>query len=572
MSTAVGFNTGFSSNLWGGFSPLANGGVAIRGDEKSAGIAGKISAGGDSVEISAAAYAAFANFSATAGAISAVDLSTKEGRAEQAKNYDALLAGLRDEYDEPEAMRRFDEIMRADGYELRIERGISGGINACDVEYIGGINFASGSAQFTESQIPQISAALSPTKPATNMSAYSSITAAEINGREEYWAETSVAYNVTASAKMSETFAAWRDRPVADDLQAQINFDLSEYMDKFRATGDASTLDSAAGVISNRMNNGQIAAVGVSADLATVAKTVLEKAGVTLAAGENLMFSFVEDGAGKGNFRLHALITSTDGNRFSAEIDDVLKNDADIFQAFQAKSDRIAFADLSEIGSYSDGPRFVSYGQSRKFIFSADEPSTLVIGDQLSVDSEGYTYQKKISDRFITTADYFSISASRSLDESFAGGKFIPNLSQTSREDELARRIIDATKSGGVVNATISEQDWYDWNLKEATEYASTHSREFQDYASYAEASGLSKEAENKVQGEKKTANKLMASVDQTPTDYRELYGEIKNMWLAEWKKSVSSEMLLNIPLASQREFYQISYLSAIENAQIRAQ
>ncbi|MDR0868372.1 MAG: hypothetical protein LBP75_07875 [Planctomycetota bacterium] len=420
---------------------------------------GNLSLYADSVEISAVAQ----QWVAEHDAAQAADLHTKEGRAEQAKNYDAILAGLRDQYAEPEAMRRFDEIMRADGFALVQNSASLVSFNGYYSQH-GGVSGNNISDHFLE-----LNEILRPAGIASNLVANATLEIAGVNGKTEYLAETWVGYNAGVSAEVQKNLDDWRGRPF-DDAQAQADFDLREYLNKY-ATNDYATV------------------AGVSSDLAALTGSLLAKAGITLNDGESIAFFLADGGSGPqlnatlnratgaeklltADERLANVARGADERQVAIEtrLNDLLKNDKSLLTAFLAENQRLEKGDVSGLASFTDESRSVSYDVLRRFIYSASETSAVVVADSLRVDRRGYTYEKKISDQFETQADNFMLNVSASTGEMWDGGRpgvvkdpagFAQKLQ--ARENELTQKIRDAATTGGAIASTLSREEFSDY-------------------------------------------------------------------------------------------------------------
>ncbi|GHV19448.1 hypothetical protein AGMMS49959_04410 [Planctomycetales bacterium] len=418
---------------------------------------GNLSLYADSVEISAAAQQWVAEHDAAPTA----DLHTKDGRAEQAKNYDAILAGLRDQYAEPEAMRRFDEIMRADGFAVKEAPRLT-------------LSNTMGGMDGVLSELLRANSG----QPQSSLTAVADIWGAAIDGRHEISAVTNAVYRAANSPAMEKFLDNWRNRQ-NDELQTQVDFDLREYLDAADAQNNA--------------------AAGVSSDLATLAADLLKRAGVTLAEGGYVRFSFGGDDS--GNPALNAYVVGG-GEGASERVNDLVENSGALYRQFKQVSDQIAYADLAEITGYDEGARYftnnlnemqvttggeigqdyrsTTYRQIRNFTFAAGQPDAVVISDNLWTDRVGYTYQKKIADEFNPQADTFTINlvnpATEYLDynrqRGGAGGSggFYEKVVAPLAKD-MAQMIRGAMASGETVKSTMSREDMTAWRNAVTADY-----------------------------------------------------------------------------------------------------
>jgi hypothetical protein len=81
----------------------------------------------------------------------------------------------------------------------------------------------------------------------------------------------------------------------------------------------------------------------------------------------------------------------------------------------------------------------------------------MVIADELTVKRTGYTYQKKVSDSFDPSADYFTAMTHNPVSGFLTDDDFAASISRL--ENEMAKIIRDAAQSGEAVNSTIKQDE-----------------------------------------------------------------------------------------------------------------
>ena len=337
----------------------------------------------DSVEISDKARALFAAMknSPDGTAATSKTLNTREGRNAVAKDYNAILEELRSQYDETEAMRRFDEYMKSEGFERVTEEShgmrVSGGLSGILRAFTGGSISTFG--------MPHIGR----DGPLTsNLSASSSLQGAFVDGEVRYLAETYANFGANANQDVLDALSGLYQKNL-DSAQSGTSIDLAAYMKNHFGS------------------NPQTSAVSASAELGTVAANLLKAAGVELGADDSVGFTLKEDGSG-----LFITGTFEDSESVQKAIDAALQKNPDMLRAFKNEYNRVALTDTSALGgAYNDGTRSVAYGDVRRsFTYSASEPSAVVMTDTVEVQVTGYNYQKKVSDSFNTGADFHTVN------------------------------------------------------------------------------------------------------------------------------------------------------------------
>ncbi len=372
-------------------------------------------------ELAATASVVFNTTAKPGGLDETKGLATREEREETAKRYDKVLEDLRAEYGEEEAMRRFDKFMRDEGYEVVTDARNGGNPTG---GLLPGMRFHPG---FSAGVVLPPNGQEHST---SGMQTYSSIRGAVgRSGDVEYLAETYANYGSHLNRDVHDALAGVYEKNMAA-AQKGASFDLKEYM------------------TSRYGSSPQTSAVSASASLGTVAADLLQRAGVTLGEGENVHFGLHEDGS--------LFFSGQFDEAEQKAIENVLASDPGIARAFKAEYDRVAMTDASSLaGAYSNGSRGVEYGEvSRSFIYSASEPSAVVMTDNISVRSTGYNYQKKVSDSFDINADMRMASD---------GGVNLISMDFENAQKvnkDLQARLNAAAESGEAIASTLSKSEY----------------------------------------------------------------------------------------------------------------
>ena len=350
-------------------------------------------------------------------------MDSKEGREAIASGYNAVLDEFRSRYGEEEAMRRFDEFMKSEGFE-KVEadgadvfgNGVHIGTSTDPRSHFNGASVVVERADAGGN----VSNALRENGVTFNndssLHLRSTIRADRVNGANKRLAETTASFAAEYSDDVLRAMDSFFNRNL-DDLQKGVGFDLAAEMKKHSPTG-------------------QISAVSTNKDLAAITNDLLRQAGITLGAGESLSMRLATDENG--------VVTglSVGDEQLQKAIDRAVSDDPSILRAFANEYGSVAFDADSLDGQYGGAGRSVEYVHAgREFILSGDDPSTMIMADRIGVQSTGYTYQKKVSDSFDPDADSVSVIVR-------GGG------------DELAREIDDALKSGATIASTVSEEEF----------------------------------------------------------------------------------------------------------------
>jgi hypothetical protein len=358
-------------------------------------------------------------------------MDTKEGRAAIATDYNAALDELRSQYGEAEAMRRFDEFMKSEGFE-KIEYDDSGIFgNAFHVNY--GANYSADPRSRINSLTIHMEEAALQLKVAANLGAVlgenrisfnrdsnlhlrSILQTDKINGKSEYFAETTATFAAGFSDEVLSAIDSFFNRNIGE-LQEEVGFDLAALMKKYSPTG-------------------QTSAVSVSRDLAAITNGLLKRAGMELGSGESVSMQVEADESGA----VTGLFVADE--RLQEVIDSAIASDPSILRAFSREYGSVAVDVDSLNGQYGGESHSVDYVHAkREFILSGDDPSAMIMADTLGIRSTGYTYQKKVSDSFDPDVD---------------------SVSTLVRGDgaEVARAVDNAIKNGTTIASTVTREEF----------------------------------------------------------------------------------------------------------------
>ncbi len=350
---------------------------------------------------------------------------TVEAKEAEGARLDAILKDLRRKYSEEEAMSRFNDFMRSQGYEIyeNVEdstksigtskfygsKSNTSGIFALrDILYMSGIPLEdrfpfkvtmtyAGSdptaVPYNRSQSHILETYQSSQQSTVSFSTTSSVDGKMVNGKMQYEQATWARYNAGLTSEFEKTMEFWKNRNT-QELTEQAGFNVAKYVE------DMSLYWGKA-----------FAAESVSTELGSKVSDILKQAGIILEAGQNLNLRIdYTDGAGKG------LTVNTDfgdtefKNKLQSVLNAALSADPSILSAFRAESARVPQYDLNSlVGAYSNSTQSNQFLQQRIFTMSGNHPSTIVMGSGLDHRQTGYTYIKKISNSFDVNADQVEI-------------------------------------------------------------------------------------------------------------------------------------------------------------------
>ncbi|MCD8349485.1 MAG: hypothetical protein LUC93_02620 [Planctomycetaceae bacterium] len=348
-------------------------------------------------------------------------IETQEGRAEMGTNYDAILAGLRKQYDEPEALRRFDDYMRSEGFEPIEETDDSalrangywtkGGLGATNLPF----SLASGKVAEYLIDTGQFTADNS-----SNFHLQSHLYGLRMDdGSIGIRAESLALYAVDDTADQEEVI-----RRVVEERNSAYA-DLAG-LDKYLSTRNTSV-------------------TGVSTDLASRMQELMTEAGVAIGENDEITFrlTYGEDGTATG---VQAFGTFGVGD--VAVLNGVLGREAgegsDLLQEFVAMYESVDFADLSEL-EYDDGARTATAHQYRSFSLRADNPDAMVMTDDVYIHKTGFAYRRTATETYIPDSDTYHV---------------MTKGDGTGQIDlALIAAIDEAVKTGGQVESTITNDE-----------------------------------------------------------------------------------------------------------------
>lgn len=156
------------------------------------------------------------------GTAAAPDILTREGRDEIAANYDSVLASLREQYDETEALTRFHKYMESEGYEIapapanlntRIDDLASGSAMSYSDPYHG-LTFLFGeTGEYLSQNI------LPSTGTDSNLVLQSRLHAATVGDNVELYAESTAYYRVNSKDESGNAFNFVYQKKITDTFE-----------------------------------------------------------------------------------------------------------------------------------------------------------------------------------------------------------------------------------------------------------------------------------------------------------------------------------------------------------------
>ncbi len=348
---------------------------------------------------------------------------TVEAKEAEGAWLDAILKDLRGKYSEEEAMSRFNDFMRSQGYEIyeKVEDStkptgsskLYGSKSNASYSFFnagGNLLFTNGmplkdpfpmsnagsipsAAEYNKDRSTMLAAYESPQNATYSFSTTSTVDGRMVNGKIQYDQATWAKYNAGLNSDFEKTMEFWKKRNT-QELTEQAGFDVGQYVE------DMSLYWGKA-----------FAAESVSTDLGSMVNDILNQAGIKLEPGQNLNLRI--DYEGTTSMRL---IANTDfgdeemQKRLQSILNAALSEDPNILSAFKAESDRVAEYDLTALeGAYSNSTQSNKFLQQRLFTMSGNHPSTIVMGSGLDHRQTGYTYIKKLSNSFDANADQVDI-------------------------------------------------------------------------------------------------------------------------------------------------------------------
>lgn len=378
---------------------------------------------------------AAATNNSTGAKVTTAAASAVEERKETVKNYNEILNDLRSQYDEVEALRRFNEIMEADGYEVVTDFNGTSGVRetfgtSTSTRYTGNRWLA------TLDNDPIRGIWTADNKNDSNLRTHSYIYADEINGQTNYLAGTYSNYSAAVNDEVKEALNALYYENLKTAQGKIDGIDLEEYANKVFGSGSSPN-----------------SIVSASRDLGSITQDLLKKTGVTLSEGQNVSFELFQDE--NGEFTGLHVSGDVDMEKVQKEVDRIIAKDPSILQAFVDEYNSVDFIDVSSLdGQFDNGVQSLKYSNGgRKFVISGDDLSVTVMTEGVNVMASGYVYQKKESDAFDPYADSTSVVAG------FAGFDGDETDYQKVRED-LENAITSAVESGEQIQSTVTEDEW----------------------------------------------------------------------------------------------------------------
>jgi hypothetical protein len=361
---------------------------------------------------------------------SSMDYSTKDGRMEIGDYYNQVLNELREKYDEPEAMRKFDDFMRSEGYvavhsdEYNALENTPQIGNAANTGGTSGPIY-NGVAIYSDSQSNPF-----PKLNSTSDKAYqlrSEIRAVWKDGQTEYFAESYGIMNADRSWN-EETKQAWRGN--SQEIAAKYGIDAESYLDNI-PDGDRRKFS------------------GASADLGAMLSNALSEAGIELSESDSIVISYKKDY--EGNFT--GEVTTGNDN-----IDRVLNGNKELRDSLNSMRGSNPVSNVSGLpGAYNDpeSNRSVNYSQERQLVYSPGQSESVVVTDLANIKASGYAYVKKVSDEFDPECDQFSAFAAE-----YGPAALMGEGSDGKMYEQLVKDVKDAMASGTKVKGTMPKSQY----------------------------------------------------------------------------------------------------------------
>ncbi len=349
--------------------------------------------------------------------------------------YNNVLNNLRARYDEPEAMRRYDEFMRSEGYVPVASNGYYGlqsVPNLFSTTSTGptGPNFQPLCISSTsiDRPFPLSLGGNSHASYQTN----STLRTEVVNGETKFFAQT---FGLMHADRpwTEEMRTAWQSQSQHyDDMDTQAFLDSLPDGERRQIAGKNDSLGA------------RIAAA-------------LEQEGVNLDPNQSLAMQFT--------YGMSGFTGIATGN---ADVDRVLNADAALARDLFDYAASIPPADLSAVpGQYAnDGSgTSIAYSQRSELVYSPGQSGSVVATNVLDMQATGYTYVKQLSDEFDPSADSRSVMAGMLLERTSIGIKPGKNT-----YNDAVDAIESAIANGTTVKSTITAQEYVDRRIDRATQ------------------------------------------------------------------------------------------------------
>lgn len=335
---------------------------------------------------------------------SANQYDTRKKRDAEGERYDAVLKDLREKYTEAEAISRFNDFMRSEGFE--VQETITDDTKQ---------DYYNTKAQFGKgaSHIARKMAVKNGADPSTvyksdslprdldlgsHLQSYSSIAGSREDGQTSYAAGTWAVYNAYDKSYYDDTFSEWKNRNI-EELNTTAGFDVGKYVDEMKTI------------------SGSFAAESVNGELGNMIASILSGAGIELDGGDELVMWLKTDETGKysGLECKGSNLDDETKTQLQTALDEAVKKDPDILNAFVDEMNSVKEYDLSQLDiAFNSGMQSMSAQQARLFVYSNQQPDAVVMGSNLSLQANGYVYQKKISDEVDYNVDSFNYWVAKS--------------------------------------------------------------------------------------------------------------------------------------------------------------
>lgn len=359
------------------------------------------------------------------------DLTKRADRTATGEYYDSVLRDLRDQYGEEEAMTRFDEFMRSEGFEIAPGNDSDGRPSIYGMNRLGDYMPVSwttmGMAGFLNEQD------LFTVNRDSNLQLHSHLEGIATENGMEIYAYSDAFYRTTLSDdEQSFLDSVQADRKAAFAGQTDINLDRY-----FGASGANSV-------------------TGVSTELAGDLMTWFGENGIDFNNNDTLTMRLTQDEDGTfTGLEAWAVVDDVNGEDSAFRtIKKFTKEDMgdEMFDKLVSMYNSADFADAEAAGvEYDNGAQSVKVRQDRLFTFRASDPSAVVMHDNIAFEKTGHVYQKRVADAFSTEPDTVGVTAMRD-------GK--GDMGAADLQEELQNAILDAKNSDGLVESTITKDEY----------------------------------------------------------------------------------------------------------------
>ncbi len=445
------------------------------------------------------------SFSPVQATKTALDPSTRQGRDEMGEYYNNVLKNLRSLYDEPEAMRRYDEFMRSEGY---VPAGSDAYYGLQSVPNLFATSMRTGptgpncqplciSTTSTDRPFPLSLGGNSQAAYQTN----SMLRTEVINGETQFFAQTFGLMHA--------------DRPWTEEMQTAWQSQSSQF-DNVDTQALLETLPDG----DRRMVAGKNDALGARIAAA------LERENIALDPDQSLTMKFT--------FDISGFTGIATGN---ADVDRVLNADPLLARDIYDYSASVAPADLSALpGQYGDNENgtSIAYSQRSELVYAPGTSESLIATNVLEMQAAGYTYVKQLSDEFDPSADSLSVMAGTPLEMTSNGIRPGKNT-----YNDTVDAIESAVANGTTVKSTITAQEYVDCQVERAAQAKAIR----EEIESRMYPSLTAEEVEklkNGIPFERKTLADLRAEKESDQTSSAPVW---KNFPMGQWQRQLYARL-----------------------------